>query len=101
MEYEINDIFKYISSNLKAELGCFLYKNAIDSIPFLQNRDQYFYINYLYELVPYNFMKGSLLIREKTKSEEVFFILDGKVLNIETGRIFSKGSIIGETDIIR
>lgn len=40
------------------------------------------------------------MIRAKTRAEEIFLIVTGYVQNESTQRIFSKGSIIGETDII-
>ena len=45
-------------------------------------------------------MAEANLILKRTKSEEVFFILSGNVLNKESKRIFSTGALIGETDII-
>lgn len=41
-----------------------------------------------------------ILIQAKFKPDEVFFILNGIVLNEFTSRTFSSGAIIGETDFI-
>mmetsp|Transcript_20161 Transcript_20161/g.14875 ORF Transcript_20161/g.14875 Transcript_20161/m.14875 type:complete len:173 (+) Transcript_20161:1886-2404(+) len=43
---------------------------------------------------------GSNLLKERTKTEEIFLILSGDVLNFNTARKFSNGSIIGETDYV-
>lgn len=59
-----------------------------------------FYINYLEKLIPMKFKEGTIIIKEKTRPEEIFLILKGEVLNCTTDRVFSAGAILGETDII-
>mmetsp|Transcript_44415 Transcript_44415/g.43086 ORF Transcript_44415/g.43086 Transcript_44415/m.43086 type:complete len:152 (-) Transcript_44415:1553-2008(-) len=84
---------------LKTQLALFIYQEAIQAVPFLQHRPQLFYLTFLEKLVPVKFREGTLLLKEKTKSEEIFLILKGEVLNETTQRMFYEGSIIGETDI--
>lgn len=59
-----------------------------------------FYLNYLVNLIPLKFREGSVIIKAKTKPEEVLLVLKGEVLNETTNCVFTGGSIIGETDII-
>ncbi len=59
-----------------------------------------FYLNYLDKLIPMKFHKDTIIIKKKSRPEEIFFIISGSVLNQDSRRIFSTGSLIGETDII-
>jgi hypothetical protein len=59
-----------------------------------------FYISFLEKLIPLKFREGTTILKMKTRPEEVFLILKGEVLNETTHRVFSMGSIVGETDII-
>jgi hypothetical protein len=81
-------------------MALFLYQDAIREIPFLQNRDQMFYLNYLDQLIPLKFKKDTVILKEKTKPEEVIFVLSGEIKNVESGRLFGVGSMLGETDIL-
>jgi CRP-like cAMP-binding protein len=40
------------------------------------------------------------MLKRGTVSRRVYFIVKGRVLNVQTQRIYSDGSVIGETDII-
>ena len=78
----------------------FLYKEVIVTVPFFQNRSEQFYLENLQLLTPLKFIEGANIIKENTKSEELFFILNGEVFNTITNRIFTTGALIGETDIV-
>jgi hypothetical protein len=65
-------------------LALFLYQDAIREIPFLHNRDQEFYLDYLDKLIPLKFQQDTVIIKQKTKPEGVLFILRGEVVNITT-----------------
>jgi len=99
-DYEISKILKVLPPFLKTNLALFLYQDAIREIPFLQNRDQMFYLNYLDRLIPLKFKADTVILKEETKPEEVIFILSGEVINLQTQRIFGIGGMLGETDII-
>jgi CRP-like cAMP-binding protein len=99
-EYAIDELINDLPSNLKPHLFLFLYNEAIVAIPFLQNRCEKFYLSYLQHLTPLKFIEGANIIKERTKSEEMFFLLSGEALNTVTKRIFTRGALIGETDII-
>ncbi len=90
---------KVLPPFLKTNLALFLYKEAIREIPFLQNRDQMFYLNYLDELIPLKFKSDTIILQEKARPEEVIFILSGEIMNLNSKRIFGMGSMLGETDI--
>ena len=41
-----------------------------------------------------------MMITKRSRPDEIFFILKGEVLNNNTKKVFSVGSIIGETDFV-
>jgi len=45
------------------------------------------------------FEKDTIIIKEKRRPEEVLFVLHGEVMNMSSKRVFTVGSMIGETDI--
>lgn len=59
-----------------------------------------FYLNYLDKLIPMKFQKDTIIIKKKSRPEEIFFIIKGSILNMDSKRIFSTGALIGETDLI-
>jgi|LauGreDrversion4_2_1035121.scaffolds.fasta_scaffold24205_3 CRP-like cAMP-binding protein len=40
------------------------------------------------------------MLKRGTVAQRVYFIVKGRVLNVQTQRIYSDGALIGETDII-
>jgi hypothetical protein len=40
------------------------------------------------------------MLKRGTVAQRLYFIVKGRVLNVQTQRIYSDGSLIGETDII-
>ena len=80
-EYEVHSLLNDLPANLRSRLAMFLYNDAIQAIPFLQNRDELFYNKYLELLTPQKFLHGAKLIKAKTHSEELFMILNGEVRN--------------------
>lgn len=84
---------------LKENLVLFLYWEAITLVPFFQNRNNEFYLNFLEKLIPFKFPAGETILRKGSKPEEIFFILKGKILNVDSQRVLSGGSMLGETDI--
>lgn len=75
----MNSLLKVLPPNLTTRLALFLYHDAISTVPFLQNRDQTFYLNYLDLLIPLKFQKHTMILKEGTRPEEVFLILTGFV----------------------
>ena len=61
-DYEIHTILRILPPNLKTQLTLFLYQDAIIRIPFLQMRDQMFYLNYLDRLTPVKFSSDMILL---------------------------------------
>jgi hypothetical protein len=53
---------KVLPPFLKTNLALFLYQDAIREIPFLQNRDQMFYLNFLDRLIPLKFKKDTVIL---------------------------------------
>lgn len=50
-------------------------------------------------MIPIKFPPNQVILRKNSKPNEVYFILKGHVLNSTSKRVFSTGSLIGETDI--
>lgn len=46
------------------------------------------------------FEKEDLILQKDTKPQEIYFVTQGEVLNMQTGRVFGIGSIIGQDDIL-
>ena len=46
------------------------------------------------------FEKDELLLQKDQKPLELYFILKGEALNLQTGRTFGVGTIIGQDDIL-
>lgn len=44
--------------------------------------------------------KNEVILKHGVRPKEVMFIMSGNVLNSDTGRLFSEGSMFGETDLI-
>ena len=51
----MNYLLKILPANLKIQLTRLIYKDVIAVIPFLQNRSDRFYLNYLEKLKPMRF----------------------------------------------
>ena len=57
-------------------------------------------MEYLEKLEPLKFQRETIMLKRGTVAQRVYFIVKGRVLNVQTQRIYSDGSVIGETDII-
>ena len=87
-------------AHLKAEISYHIYKEAIQSFRILQDRDQRFYAQYMFKFEPMRIKAGTQFAEEKTKANEVFFILSGCVEAIKSGKFYANGAMFGETDIL-
>jgi hypothetical protein len=76
---------RILPSNLKTSIAVFLYRDAIHSVKFLQNRDHTFYESYLDKLRPLRINKNDIILKEGTRPKEVMFVMSGNVLNTGTG----------------
>jgi CRP-like cAMP-binding protein len=102
IEYRIDElILDYLPTKLQTELMYEVYSEPIKEIPFFQDRDTAFYLDFIMRLIPSSFFSDTYILRKGTRPEEVFFILSGEVENSSTNRIFSKGAFFGERDIIK
>lgn len=97
---DMQEILLLLPPTLKSELTKFLYKDAIQRIPFLQGRHPMFYYLYLDRLEPVKFQKETIILKKGTVAQRMYFIVKGRVINTTCNRIYSDGSLIGETDII-
>jgi len=73
----------------------FLQKEAIEKIEFLKDRPDLFYLNYLEKLHPMHFDMEENIFEKDQKSREVYLILSGVIKNVNTGRNFGVGQMIG------
>ena len=109
-------ILKALPSALKTNLAKFKYKEAINMHPFLQDRDEDFYADYLDELQVDQYTKGEIVAKANTFAIEVFFIMNGVIKNTGNGKFFEachmvnhealllnekiKDDIVAETDVL-
>lgn len=63
-EYAIDELLKILPAHLKAEISYFLYRDAIETIKILQNKDQRFYGDYLTKFEPMRIKSGTLFAKE-------------------------------------
>ena len=75
-------------------------KDAIQIVPFLQDRPDTFILNYLDKFKPMRFDKGDIIYEKAQKPREIFINIGGEILNVNTNRIFVKGTLIGVDDIL-
>ena len=75
-------------------------KDAIDLVPFLQDKPDTFVLNYLDKFKPMRFEKGDVIFEKGHKSREIFINIGGELLDVNTNRIFEQGSLIGIDDIM-
>lgn len=78
----------------------FLYRDAISVIKLLKNRKNTFYEQYLDKLKPMRFDRNTVILEQGSRPNEVCLIVSGQVLNASTGRIFTSGTMFGETDLV-
>ncbi|CDW73868.1 UNKNOWN [Stylonychia lemnae] len=97
---EMSYLLRILPTNLKTQLAIFLYKDAINVIKFLQGRKNTFYEQYLDKLKPMRFDRGSIILEQGSRPNEVCLIMSGSVLNASNGRILPTGSLFGESDMI-
>ncbi len=88
-----------LTPSLKGQLTLFLYRDAIQRVPFLQGREPKFYLEYLDKLEPVKFQKETVMLKRGTLPQRMYFIVKGRVLNTTLNRVYSDGAIIGETEI--
>ena len=72
---DIEDILMNLPAHLKAGIAYYLYKEAIDLIKILQNRDQRFYAHFILQFEPMRIKAGTNFVEAGTKPLEVFFLL--------------------------
>ncbi len=87
-EFDIHSIMSELPANLKSKLLMFLFREAIEAVPFLQNRDEHFYLTYLERLQHVKFKEGTEIIKPGTSVDEVYMILSGDIINAASQRIF-------------
>ena len=97
---EINKLVKMLPGNLKIKLLKFRNKKNIDAIPFLQNRNTTFLLNYLEKLKEMHFEKDEWVSKKGFRATEVLFCVSGEFWNVDTNRILPMGDMIGVDDIM-
>lgn len=72
-------IFKLLPATLKIQLSKFRYEKFINVVPFLQDRPDTFYLNYLDKLKPMRFEKGEIIYEQGSKAREIFMNTEGEI----------------------
>jgi hyperpolarization activated cyclic nucleotide-gated potassium channel 1 len=99
------DFLNELPKELRYKISRNLYKGAVDSIPFLQNKDTSF-ISYLMPLLsPYQLQDEEIVYEEGNYADEMYFLTKGRV-NLVYGekklvyKSYLKGSYFGEIEIL-
>jgi CRP-like cAMP-binding protein len=94
-------LLKILPSTLKTQLAKFLYQDAILVNRFLQDRDDNFYSKYLEELKSERFVKGDVISKIGNRVENIYFIMNGVVLNKTTNRYLEAGQMLNYEYILQ
>jgi len=93
-------LFEVLPAPLKIQLTRFLNKDAIERVPFLQGREELFYLNYLEKFKPMRFDRDDIIFERGQKAREIFLNISGEVVNSSTNRVFRAGIMFGQDDIL-
>lgn len=85
---EMGYLLTILPANLKCQLAKFLNRDAIEAVPFLQDRSDTFYLNYLEKLTPMAFERSDVLFTKGQAPKAVFISLGGQIRNTGTNKIF-------------
>lgn len=96
---EMSYMLKILPSTLKTQLAKFLYQDAILVNRFFQDRDDNFYSKYLEDLTSGRFNRGEIIAKSGDEAKFVFFIMNGVVKNVTTGRFFEAGHMINHDSV--
>ena len=61
-------------------MAYYLFKEAIDTVKILQEKDQRFYGEYITKFLPMRIKSGTVFAQEGANPDEVYFLLSGCVL---------------------
>ena len=86
-QQDMGYLFDVLPASLKIQLIRFLNREAIERVPFLRNRSDTFYLNYLEKFKPMRFDKDDLIFERGQKSREIFLNIKGDMINVNTNRI--------------
>ncbi len=84
----------------------YIYKDAINIIKILQDKEQRFYSNYICLFNPLKIKSGTVLLEIGCQPNEVYFLVNGCIL-IEPehkqlqSHYFIEGAVFGEKDILQ
>ena len=91
---EMSYLLKILPSTLKTKLAKFMYYDVINVFKFLQDREDDFYSKFLEELEHKKFTRSDIISVVGKQPEYVYFIMNGVVQNVTTGRYFEAGQMI-------
>ena len=75
----LGQLLSILPIHLKSETNYYMYKEAIDTIKILQDKDQRFYGEFISKLKPLRMQKGTIIIGEDSIALEIYFLLRGCV----------------------
>ena len=75
----VGQLLSILPIHLKSETNYFMFKDAIDTIKILQDKDQRFYAEFITKLMPLVLKRGSIIIKEGSVALEMYFLLRGCV----------------------
>ena len=105
-DFNIYKLLEILPIKLRSETMFYIYKDAINIIKILQDREQRFYSNYICLFTPLKVKAGTLLLEIGCQPNEVYFLVNGCIL-IESEQkqlqphYFIEGAVFGEKDILQ
>jgi CRP-like cAMP-binding protein len=107
---KLGQLLSILPIHLKSETNYFIYKEAIDTIKILQDKDQRFYSEFIIQFKPLVLKRGTIIIKEGSIALEIYFLLRGCIKrstyskNVElenpAPHYLIEGTIFGEQDMI-
>lgn len=93
-------LLKILPAGIKLEMSKFLYRGLIKQSSFFKDRPDVFYLIYLEKLKPMKLDRGEIVMSKGQKTRDVFFLLSGEIISIETSRVLKAGGMLGQDDIM-
>lgn len=99
-----DSLLKELPASLRTEISLHMYKKIVEKVSFFQDKDPGF-ISYIVPTLKHiSFKSGELMFTEGDYSDEVYFIVNGRVnlkaSNNVTFKTYVQGSYFGEVEIL-
>ena len=104
MPYDTRKLIEEINlPALRSEVTVALYKETLNRVPFLKNREPTFVTNMVTKFVPLHVLGGELVVREGEVGMNLFFLFNGKIESVYRERKLKymvPGSYFGDVAVL-